>query len=174
MNKQLNKCSQRVTISKLCVGSVFFTTEKYFHIKYSTLTSEYGDVVIGGYDGKIAILEFGSSPSSYSGMTAEWDDKYISDLLSNETVDLLLIGTPFQYRVWKQLLTLTKTISYSELARSMGIATSTRAVASAVARNKIAYLVPCHLVLPINGTVGNYRWGSDLKSTILNSINRDL
>jgi O-6-methylguanine DNA methyltransferase len=80
-------------------------------------------------------------------------------------------GTPFQKMVWQHLQSLTKgiTLSYEELALQIfKDSRYTRPVASAVASNPISWLIPCHRILPKNGGIGQYRWGSSLKEALLN------
>lgn len=86
-----------------------------------------------------------------------------------EAFKLDLEGTPFQQRVWAALLEVPfgSTVSYSELAQRIGMPRAVRAVASAVARNKVAVLVPCHRVVHKDGSAGNYRWGSTLKQELI-------
>jgi len=63
--------------------------------------------------------------------------------------DFRLFGTPFQLRVWKQLFELEPRLySYSELAALCGNPLGVRSVAHAVAINPVAYLIPCHLIIP--------------------------
>ena len=78
-------------------------------------------------------------------------------------------GTAFQQRVWQALQKIPagQTLSYSELARQMGMAQSARAVASAVAANPIAVAVPCHRVLRNDGSISGYRWGVERKRALL-------
>ncbi len=80
-----------------------------------------------------------------------------------------LIGTAFQLRVWRALTELPRgqTASYHELAAAIGKPTATRAVASAIARNRIAVVVPCHRVIRDDGSLGGYRWGVPTKRQIL-------
>lgn len=78
-------------------------------------------------------------------------------------------GTEFQLRVWRALLqipsgTLT---SYGAIADALGNPRAARAVGSAVARNQIAYLIPCHRVIRETGIPGNYRWGAARKRAIV-------
>ncbi len=82
---------------------------------------------------------------------------------------VLLKGTPFQTKVWEALLSLPMgTIaSYSTLAESMGLKSSVRAVASAIAKNPIAYIIPCHRVIRGTGAINNYRWRSERKALML-------
>ena len=78
-------------------------------------------------------------------------------------------GTAFQQRVWQALQKIPagQTLSYSELARQMGMPQSARAVASAVAANPIAVAVPCHRVLRNDGSISGYRWGVERKRALL-------
>lgn len=87
---------------------------------------------------------------------------------------LHLVGTPFQIRVWEELLRLSagECITYGQLAHRIGKPRAVRAVASAVARNKIAVLVPCHRIVPATGGVGKYRWGTERKRLLLESERR--
>lgn len=63
--------------------------------------------------------------------------------------DLRLFGTPFQLKVWKTLFELPRRLySYSDLAAEAGTPLGVRAVAHVVAINPVAYIIPCHLVIP--------------------------
>jgi methylated-DNA-[protein]-cysteine S-methyltransferase/AraC family transcriptional regulator of adaptative response/methylated-DNA-[protein]-cysteine methyltransferase len=78
-------------------------------------------------------------------------------------------GTAFQRRVWDALLTIPcgARISYSALARRIGEPNAVRAVASACAANAIALGIPCHRVVRNDGTISGYRWGTELKRSLL-------
>jgi O-6-methylguanine DNA methyltransferase len=78
-------------------------------------------------------------------------------------------GTAFQRRVWDALLTIPcgARISYSALARRIGEPKAVRAVASACAANAIALGIPCHRVVRSDGTISGYRWGTELKRSLL-------
>ena len=80
-----------------------------------------------------------------------------------------LLGTNFQINVWRALLKIPRgtIVSYTDIARTIGKPEAVRAVASAVARNPISYLIPCHRVIRKTGALGGYRWGIDLKKTML-------
>ena len=63
--------------------------------------------------------------------------------------DLRLFGTKFQLKVWETLYHLEPRLySYSELARMVDNPQGVRAVAHAVASNPVAYIIPCHLIVP--------------------------
>ena len=84
-------------------------------------------------------------------------------------ISLDLCGTAFQLKVWKALqqIPFGKTVSYSEVAHAIGQPTAIRAVASAIARNPIAVVIPCHRVVHSNGSLGQYRWGAQLKKRLI-------
>ena len=60
-----------------------------------------------------------------------------------------------------------ETLSYQELAERVGQPKAVRAVASAVAENRIAMLIPCHRIIHKDGTTGEYHWGRELKKQLL-------
>ncbi|MAF83384.1 MAG: hypothetical protein CL797_04710 [Chromatiales bacterium] len=78
-------------------------------------------------------------------------------------------GSDFQIEVWSELrhIPIGQTVSYLQLAQRLGYPRAARAVANAVAKNRIAFLVPCHRVIHADGTVGGYRWGVARKSAML-------
>lgn len=79
------------------------------------------------------------------------------------------VGTPFQQNVWRHLCHVCsgERITYGELARRCGCPTAVRAVATAVGRNPIAVLIPCHRIVPAAGGIGNYFYGSARKRQLL-------
>jgi AraC family transcriptional regulator of adaptative response/methylated-DNA-[protein]-cysteine methyltransferase len=80
-----------------------------------------------------------------------------------------LRGTAFQHRVWQALRKIRPgtTMSYSDLARRLGIPGSARAVAGAVAANALAVAIPCHRVIRRDGSLSGYRWGVTRKRALL-------
>jgi methylated-DNA-[protein]-cysteine S-methyltransferase len=78
-------------------------------------------------------------------------------------------GTPFQQRVWAELLKIPygETISYIELARRVGNPKASRAVGGANGSNPIWLIVPCHRVIGSNGTLTGYAGGVGIKQTLL-------
>jgi len=84
-------------------------------------------------------------------------------------VQLLVRGTNFQIKVWEALLRIPPgyVASYEDVARLLGTPNATRAVASAVARNPVGFLIPCHRVIRKTGVVGEYRWGATRKQALL-------
>ena len=78
-------------------------------------------------------------------------------------------GTPFQRRVWQALLTIPfgQVATYQQIATAIGQPQAARAVGTAIGRNLVAYLIPCHRVVRAAGGLGGYRWGGDRKAAIL-------
>jgi len=82
---------------------------------------------------------------------------------------LFIAGTPFQLQVWQALLSLPPgaLTTYGDLARRLGRPGAARAVGSAVGRNPLAWLIPCHRVVRENGALGGYAWGVARKRALL-------
>ena len=78
-------------------------------------------------------------------------------------------GTAFQRRVWQALrkIPVGRTVSYSDIARRIGAPKSVRAVAQAIAANKLAVAIPCHRVVRSDGSLSGYRWGVARKRALL-------
>lgn len=77
-------------------------------------------------------------------------------------------GTNFQIAVWRALLTIPdgQLASYSQIAQSLGMPKSSRAVGNAVGANPIALWIPCHRVIQQSGALGGYRWGIETKQQV--------
>ena len=80
-------------------------------------------------------------------------------------------GTAFQQRVWEALRKIPpgETVSYADIARTIGAPRATRAVAQACAANALAVAIPCHRVVRQDGTLSGYRWGVARKRALLDS-----
>ena len=80
-----------------------------------------------------------------------------------------LHGTGFQRAVWRALLTIPggRTRSYGEIAKELGTAKAVRAVGSAVGRNPVSVIVPCHRVVGSDGSLTGYAGGVDRKRALL-------
>jgi len=81
--------------------------------------------------------------------------------IQGSALHLVLKGTNFQVRVWEALMRIPSghLISYEALGDRLGKPMVSRVIASAVGRNPISYLVPCHRVIRKSGLVTGYRWG---------------
>jgi AraC family transcriptional regulator of adaptative response/methylated-DNA-[protein]-cysteine methyltransferase len=85
------------------------------------------------------------------------------------TAPLFLIGAPFQIKVWEALLQIPTghVTTYSDIARAIGHPQAVRAVGTAVGRNPISWLIPCHRAIRKSGGLGGYHWGLPVKRAIL-------
>ena len=80
-----------------------------------------------------------------------------------------LVGTTLQKNVWTYLQSIPKgqTFSYSYLAEKLCVKSAVRAVASAVGKNPISILIPCHRIIRKDGSLGGYAWGLKMKRKLL-------
>ena len=94
---------------------------------------------------------------------AAWREERLADIM------LDIEGTAFQLDVWKALLAIKRgqPKTYSEIANDIGRPKAVRAVGSAVGENPVSLIIPCHRVLPKSGGVGNYGWGPEIKTRLL-------
>lgn len=88
---------------------------------------------------------------------------------SDQTIGLHLLGTPWQIKVWQALLAIPsgKMVTYKFIASRLGDAKASRAVGTAVGRNPISWLIPCHRVLGSDGALHGYHWGLVCKRAML-------
>jgi AraC family transcriptional regulator, regulatory protein of adaptative response / methylated-DNA-[protein]-cysteine methyltransferase len=84
-------------------------------------------------------------------------------------IKLHLNGTPFQLKVWESLLAIPegRLTTYGALASKIENPNACRAVGSAIGRNPVAFLIPCHRVIQASGQLGGYRWGTTRKSALI-------
>ncbi|TDM00368.1 MAG: hypothetical protein C4K58_03890 [Flavobacteriaceae bacterium] len=98
--------------------------------------------------------------------------------LENPSLDLPLVlhllGTQFQLQVWEALLTIKPLHfeSYQSIAQQIKRPKAYRAVGTAVGKNPIGVLIPCHRVIKSNGELGNYHWGEKMKKSLLDWENQ--
>lgn len=82
---------------------------------------------------------------------------------------LHMIGAPFQLKVWEALLQIPsgQVTTYSSIAEAIGKPGANRAVGTAVGKNPVSWLIPCHRVLAKSGGTGGYHWGVGVKRAML-------
>jgi methylated-DNA-[protein]-cysteine S-methyltransferase len=108
------------------------------------------------------------TPDGFGEVVSQLQD-YFAGALRKFDLPLSLEGTDFQKRVWAGLLEIPfgETVSYGELARSVGRPSASRAVGMANGRNPIAVIVPCHRVIGASGSLVGYGGGLDRKVWLL-------
>ncbi|MFC3084497.1 methylated-DNA--[protein]-cysteine S-methyltransferase [Tabrizicola soli] len=86
-----------------------------------------------------------------------------------EATRLHLLGGPFQIKVWEALLSIPSghVTTYADIAGAIGHPQAHRAVGTAVGRNPISFLIPCHRALRRDGGLGGYHWGLPRKRAML-------
>lgn len=106
--------------------------------------------------------------TQFEHVIAQLDD-YFARKRTDFDVTFLASGTPFQKRVWSELskIGFGETRTYQQVADAIGSPTAVRAVASAIGRNPLSIIVPCHRVLGSNGKLTGFAGGVESKRMLL-------
>jgi AraC family transcriptional regulator, regulatory protein of adaptative response / methylated-DNA-[protein]-cysteine methyltransferase len=153
-------------------------------ISYGWFPSPFGEVLAMGTDRGLCGLAFTEETgreAAMADMTARWPAahyQHAPDAVApwveaafgggGETA-LHLIGAPFQIKVWEALLAIPSghVTTYSDIAGAIGSPRAVRAVGTAVGRNPVSWLIPCHRALRKSGGLGGYHWGLPVKRAML-------
>ena len=153
-------------------------------IRWGWFDSPFGLALVMGTEKGICGLAFAAESGADHAMadlTSRWPNAtYVEDAaflqswadaalsMSGET-KLHMIGAPFQLKVWEALLRIPSghVTTYSEIAQSVGNPKAVRAVGTAVGRNPVSWLIPCHRALRKSGALGGYHWGLPVKRALL-------
>jgi AraC family transcriptional regulator of adaptative response/methylated-DNA-[protein]-cysteine methyltransferase len=162
------------------------------HIDYTTVDSDYGRVLVASTPKGIAAVFLGNSDRSLErdlkrdfpaadihrndaalgarvkGVLARLYGRKPSALDAPD-VPLDILGTAFQWKVWKALTEIPagETRTYGEIAKRIGAPTAARAVGRACATNQAAGVIPCHRAVGATGALTGYRWGVARKERLL-------
>jgi AraC family transcriptional regulator of adaptative response/methylated-DNA-[protein]-cysteine methyltransferase len=133
-----------------------FTDRRMLETQFKTLKKLFSSAIVPGENEHLRTLR--------SELQAYFEGK-----LEEFSIPLVYPGSPFQLRVWKQLLRIPygETRSYKELARRIGIQSGQRAVGHANGANRIAIVIPCHRVVNKDGKLGGYGGGLWRKQHLL-------
>lgn len=84
-------------------------------------------------------------------------------------VSVNVAGTDFQKKVWKATRTIPygQTRTYAQIAKQIGHPKAVRAVGTALGKNPVCIIVPCHRVVPSSGGIGKYAYGKGVKKWLL-------
>jgi AraC family transcriptional regulator of adaptative response/methylated-DNA-[protein]-cysteine methyltransferase len=134
----------------------------------------------------LAFADHGKEKSALADMTSRWPEAtYVEDQQAtasyarrifeaerwqpDQPLKIVFIGTDFEIRVWETILRIPfgKASTYSDIACHIGKPKAARAVGTAVGKNPISFVVPCHRVLEKSGGLGGYHWGLTRKRAIL-------
>lgn len=146
-------------------------------INYFCYDTEIGRIKISEKDGKIIGLVF-SYYKKENEIEKETElikkaytqlEEYLSGKRTEFDIEIEMIGTEFQKKVWKELLNIPygETRSYKDIAIAIGNGKACRAVGNTNNKNPIAIIVPCHRVIGSNGSMTGYAGGLDIKEKLL-------
>jgi len=153
-------------------------------IRFGWFESPFGLALAMGTDKGLCGLAFAAETgreAAMQDMRSRWPQAtYVEDnaalapwinaaLNQSGQANLHLIGAPFQIKVWEALLSIPSghVTTYSEIAASVGTPKAARAVGTAVGRNPVSWLIPCHRALRKSGGLGGYHWGLPVKRAML-------
>ena len=99
----------------------------------------------------------------------DWAQSAFGAATDGPKTPLYLIGAPFQLKVWEALLAIPSghVTTYADIARKIDSPGAVRAVGTAVGRNPISWLIPCHRAIRKDGAMGGYHWGLPVKRAML-------
>lgn len=102
-------------------------------------------------------------------------EEYFLGIRKNFDIELNLVGTEFQLKVWRALLKIPygETVSYKDIAKIIGNEKAVRAVGNANNKNKIPIIIPCHRVIGSKGDLIGYDGGIHIKKFLLNLEKRN-
>jgi AraC family transcriptional regulator of adaptative response/methylated-DNA-[protein]-cysteine methyltransferase len=134
----------------------------------------------------LAFADGGEEQAALADMTSRWPNAtYVEDYLAtapvaqrifdaklwraDQPLRVVLIGTDFEVRVWETLLKIPmgRAVSYSDIASKINAPKASRAVGSAVGKNPVSFVVPCHRALGKDGKLTGYHWGITRKQAML-------
>lgn len=149
-------------------------------------SSPFGEAMIAWSTRGITFLGFAAEANEQAligSLAQQWPDaeltrnssgasQWLEAVFANsqeKALPIWLRGSPFQLKVWEALLSIPPDhhVSYGHLAQSIGKDNASRAVGTAVGRNPVAWLIPCHRVITSSGALGGYRWGLRTKQRMI-------
>lgn len=152
-------------------------------IRWGHAPSPFGDALLMATDRGLCGLAFTAGcgrAAAFDDLAARWpratfraDDGGVASLaraaFGGGPLDLHLVGAPFQIKVWEALLRIPpgQVSTYSEVAAAAGHPSAVRAAGTAIGRNPVGWLIPCHRALRKSGALGGYRWGLPVKRAML-------
>jgi len=152
-------------------------------IRYAAHTTPFGDAFVAATERGVCHLAFADEEGIDAHLDAlrqQWPnaalqehpaatrpivDAMLGRTKSDVPLSLYVSGTNFQTNVWRALLQIPmgSVMSYSQFAATLGRPRAARSVASAIAANPVAFLIPCHRVIRESGQVGEYHWGGQTR-----------
>ena len=158
------------------------------HVQLTCVGSPIGDLTLAAISGRLCLLHYGAADAGVTATLRRWYgnahidvhpdpagaatalERYFSgEVTALDGIPVELNGTDFQRRVWTALRSVRAgtTVSYSDIARSIGASAAVRAVGAANGANPVALVVPCHRIIGQNGRLTGYGGGLDRKRWLL-------
>lgn len=153
---------------------------------WSVTSTDVGDIIAVATPRGLAAVRIGRASDLERDVRAEFpravlerDDDAMADVMcalralcagrTAADIPVDVHGTAFQARVWSALREIPagQTRTYSDVAASIGRPSAVRAVAHACASNPVALAIPCHRVVRADGSLAGYRWGIEVKQSLL-------
>jgi AraC family transcriptional regulator, regulatory protein of adaptative response / methylated-DNA-[protein]-cysteine methyltransferase len=148
-------------------------------IRYGVHASPFGPYLLATTERGVCALSFldeGGAAGALRALATDWPGAVLAedpaatapfaarlfrrDAPAGAPLRLHVRGTAFQVRVWEALLRIPSghLVSYEDVASAASAPGATRAVGTAIGRNPVAVLIPCHRVIRKTGAFGGYRW----------------
>ncbi|MEY5049256.1 MAG: hypothetical protein RLZZ175_2615 [Bacteroidota bacterium] len=178
-NSIINSTNKDITIEKI--------NEKEYSstINYQFYDSKFGEIIIASTSKGICYLMYIENENTafdslknkfpnanFQNQTDNFHKIALEYLCNPKTeleLNLHIKGSDFQINIWNILLDIPfgKTTTYGNIAQKINQPKASRAVGTAIGKNPIAYIIPCHRVIQNSGSLGGYMWGIARKSKIL-------
>lgn len=159
---------------------------EHLHINHSFAETPFGDIIIASTQKGICHIAFiGDEKHALQNLQQHFPNANLAqktDMLQQNAlrvftgdwnnlplIKLHLKASPFQLKVWQTLLHIPAggVSTYSSVAENIDAPNASRAVGTAVGKNPVAFLIPCHRVIKSTGVIGEYHWGSTRKTAII-------
>lgn len=164
-------------------------------IKIQYYKSPFGELILGSYENQLCLCDWryrkmrmgidkriqAGLGTGYIDENSEENDQAIGQLeeyfigeRKEFSIKLLMVGTPFQHKVWNELVNIPfgETETYLGLSKKINNEKAIRAVASANGANALSIFVPCHRIIGSRGELVGYAGGLDAKKNLLNLENK--
>lgn len=154
-------------------------------MRWGWFESPFGPALVMGTDRGISGLAFAGETGAEAAMAdlrGRWPKaRFVEDPMAlrswvlaafgaaSEPAPVLAIGAPFQIKVWEALIAIPPghVATYTDIARRAGYPQAVRAVGTAIGRNPVSWLIPCHRAIRKTGGLGGYHWGLPVKRAML-------
>lgn len=154
-------------------------------IEYGFHSTPFGRCLIATTSRGVCALEFidSSETESMNDLREKWRNakfqfneektgrliKSIFYSAEKKNIKALLFGTPFQIKVWEALVKIPsgRLSTYSDIANHIDNPMAARAVGTAIGKNNLAVIIPCHRIIKSIGEIGEYKWGKGRKASII-------